>query len=222
MTPHTAWPSDHRRSAPPGQARRTSIRLAVQATDPLVASGLVAMLRPTPGLDIVEQVHEADVLMAVPDNGLHNLVTQISPDTRLVLIADDLRQAELWTAIEHGLVVLVPRAEAATKSRLLRAIADAREGRGDLPAHQLGTVLQALKHLQENTLAPRDLTLSGLSLRETEVLRLLADGMDTAEIAERLIYSERTVKNVLHNMLSRLNLRNRAHAVAYALRHGLI
>jgi DNA-binding NarL/FixJ family response regulator len=55
-----------------------------------------------------------------------------------------------------------------------------------------------------------------------EVLRLVADGLDTTEVAGRLCYSERTVKNVLHDVTTRLRLRNRTHAVAYALRHGLI
>ncbi|MGW6449802.1 response regulator transcription factor [Lentzea sp. NPDC055074] len=220
MTSHLAWPSDPHRSATLAQARRTSIRLSVQATDPLVSTGLVAMLRSTPGLDLVDDVTDADVIVAVPEADLHTILTKAA--ARLVLIADDLRQSELWTAIEHGLIVLVSRAEATNRARLLRAIGDAHDGRGDLPAHQLGMVLQGLKHLQENTLAPRDLTFSGLSPRETEVIRMLAEGKDTGEIAEQLIYSERTVKNVLHNMLSRLNLRNRTHAVAYALRHGLI
>jgi DNA-binding NarL/FixJ family response regulator len=55
-----------------------------------------------------------------------------------------------------------------------------------------------------------------------EVLRLLADGLDTSEIAHKLAYSERTVKNVVHDVTTRLQLRNRSHAVAYALREGLI
>ena len=54
------------------------------------------------------------------------------------------------------------------------------------------------------------------------MLRLVADGYDTAEIAQQLAYSERTVKNVLHDVTTRLQLRNRSHAVAYALREGLI
>jgi DNA-binding NarL/FixJ family response regulator len=54
------------------------------------------------------------------------------------------------------------------------------------------------------------------------VLRLVADGLDTAEIATKLSYSQRTIKNILHDITSRLHLRNRSHAVAYALRHGLI
>ncbi|MGW5645795.1 helix-turn-helix domain-containing protein [Saccharopolyspora sp. NPDC003752] len=180
------------------------------------------MLRPTFGIDLVADCAEAEVTVAVTDDsGLHNLLSNITV-SRLVLIADDLRHAELLTAIEHGLIVLVPRREMTTKTRLLQAISDACEGRGDLPAQQLGAVLQGMKQLQEITLGPRDLKLSGLSSREIEVFRLLADGLDTGEIAEKLMYSERTVKNVLHGLMSRLGLRNRAHAVAYALRHGLI
>lgn len=62
----------------------------------------------------------------------------------------------------------------------------------------------------------------GLRDREIAVLRLVAEGMDTAEIARRLAYSERTVKNILHDVTTRLELRNRSHAVAYALREGFI
>ncbi|PZS33496.1 MAG: helix-turn-helix transcriptional regulator, partial [Pseudonocardiales bacterium] len=63
---------------------------------------------------------------------------------------------------------------------------------------------------------------SGVSDREAQVLRLVADGFDTAHIARQLSYSERTVKNVLHDVTARLQLRNRSHAVAYALRAGII
>ena len=54
------------------------------------------------------------------------------------------------------------------------------------------------------------------------MLRLVAEGLDTGEIAKELAYSERTIKNVIHDVTSRLNLRNRSQAVAYALREGLI
>jgi DNA-binding NarL/FixJ family response regulator len=46
--------------------------------------------------------------------------------------------------------------------------------------------------------------------------------LDTTEIAGKLSYSERTIKNVYYGMTARLNLRNRPHAVAYALRRGMI
>lgn len=58
--------------------------------------------------------------------------------------------------------------------------------------------------------------------RETRVLTLLAEGSDTREIARRLNYSERTVKSIIGDITTRFGLRNRSHAVAYALRAGLI
>jgi DNA-binding NarL/FixJ family response regulator len=82
--------------------------------------------------------------------------------------------------------------------------------------------MDQVSRLHDQVLAPRGLTFSGLSEREVDVLRLVADGCDTAEIARSLCYSERTVKNVIHDVTSRLRLRNRSHAVAYAMRQGLI
>ena len=82
--------------------------------------------------------------------------------------------------------------------------------------------MRQVGQLQRQVLAPRGLTFSGLTERETSVLRLLAQGCDTAEVGRRLFYSERTVKNIIHDVTSRLELRNRAHAVAYAIREGLI
>jgi DNA-binding NarL/FixJ family response regulator len=54
------------------------------------------------------------------------------------------------------------------------------------------------------------------------VLQLFADGLTTREVARQMCYSERTIKNVLQDLTIRLNVRNRTHAVAYAVRHGWI
>ena len=61
-----------------------------------------------------------------------------------------------------------------------------------------------------------------LTHREFDVLRLLADGSTTREIAERLSYSERTIKNIVRSLLEKLNCRTRAHAVALAARQGVV
>lgn len=66
------------------------------------------------------------------------------------------------------------------------------------------------------------MSLSTLTAREADMLRLVSEGLDTAEIARKTSYSERTVKNVLSEIITRLHLRNRTHAVGYALRNGLI
>ena len=61
-----------------------------------------------------------------------------------------------------------------------------------------------------------------LSSRDLNVLRLLSHGCSTAEIADDLAYSESTIKNIIHDLVGQLGARNRAHAVAMAIRHGVI
>ncbi|MFB6805932.1 response regulator transcription factor [Streptomyces sp. NPDC056387] len=61
-----------------------------------------------------------------------------------------------------------------------------------------------------------------LTARQTAVLTLMAEGHGNAVIARTLSCSEHTVKNVIYELMSRLQARNRAHAVARAVRHSLI
>jgi DNA-binding NarL/FixJ family response regulator len=61
-----------------------------------------------------------------------------------------------------------------------------------------------------------------LTDREQQVLSLIAAGHPTREVAQELCYSERTVKNVLHDVVTKLNARSRSQAVAHAVREGLI
>jgi DNA-binding CsgD family transcriptional regulator len=61
-----------------------------------------------------------------------------------------------------------------------------------------------------------------LSEREYDVLRMLAEGEGTRGIAQRLSYSERTVKTIVRDLLVKMNCKTRAHAVALAARQGMI
>jgi DNA-binding NarL/FixJ family response regulator len=67
-----------------------------------------------------------------------------------------------------------------------------------------------------------DAGVAPLNSREQEVLRLIADGHGTREVAAALSYSERTIKNILHDVATKLGARSRSHAVAHAVRAGLI
>ena len=61
-----------------------------------------------------------------------------------------------------------------------------------------------------------------LTQREIQVLQLAADGLSNKEIGERLVISEKTVKNHTSNIFSKLQVNDRTQAVLYALRKGLI
>jgi DNA-binding NarL/FixJ family response regulator len=88
-----------------------------------------------------------------------------------------------------------------------------------------GVVTSELLHELLDGLAPNDYekaSAARLSDREQQVLSLIADGHPTREVAQQLCYSERTVKNVLHDVVTKLGARSRSQAVAHAVREGLI
>ncbi|MFF3957458.1 response regulator transcription factor [Streptomyces sp. NPDC001890] len=141
--------------------------------------------------------------------------------SRTVLVVTDIDEQKLVSAAECGVTGVVKRAES-TPEHLLEVIRTVAQDGGCVPPDLLGQLLTEVGRLQKQVLGPRGLHFTGLSAREVDVLRLVAEGYDTADIATKLSYSERTIKNVLHSVMTRLQLRNRTHAVAYAMRQGLI
>lgn len=198
------------------------------AADPLSRAGLQGQLRFEPRLRLLSEEHvdvatigvvAADSVDAPTIDVLRRL--NRLGCSRIVLIVADLHDAGLVTAIDAGVCAVLRRAEASAE-KIADLAGKVARGEAALPADLLARLLRSLSQLQSTVLAPRGLRLTGLSDREAAVLRLVADGMDTDEIARTLNYSSRTVKNILHDITTRFQLRNRSHAVAYALREGLI
>lgn len=190
----------------------TAVTVAVLGSDPVDRRGAVAWLGACPGITPVapDDLARADVVLVIAGQvgeetlSLMRRAAAQAPgrELRFVLVCDAIGEPQLLRALGTGMVSVLPGQEA-EHERLTRALVNAREGRAELPG-------------------PHGLTSAGLFTREVDVLRLLADGYDTREVAKRLNYSERTVRNIIHGVLTRLNLRNRTHAVAYALRTGAI
>ncbi|WEO99445.1 LuxR C-terminal-related transcriptional regulator [Streptomyces sp. FXJ1.172] len=214
------------RTAPEDRPRRVSV--AVYAQDLVLRIGVVHQLRQRPEVELVDEA-EADgartslvVVDAVDDEVIALLERlQRNPGTRTGLVVGTFETAALQRVIECGVAAVLRRAEA-DQDRLLHLVLAMAKGEGVLPGDLLGKLLTHVGGLQRSALDPRGLALSTLTAREADMLRLVAEGFDTAEIAQKTAYSERTVKNVLHEITTRLQLRNRAHAVGYALRNGLI
>lgn len=206
---------------------RERIPIYVSACDPLSRDGVASQLRGH-GVELVDErgLNPDVVAVVVVDEMDDQAVGEIRSLRRrgvdhVVVVATRLDDAGLLAAAEAGASGVLRRAQAGPAS-LLACIRSAAAGEGSLPPDLLGRLLGQVGRLQRQVLAPRGLTFSGLTDREVRVLRLLAEGFDTAEVGRQLYLSERTVKNVVHDVTSRLNLRNRTHAVAYALRQGLI
>jgi DNA-binding NarL/FixJ family response regulator len=204
------------------------IAVAVRAQDSITRAGLVSQLAHRHEVQVVD-VDDAvaggvTVVLAdeVDDATIRAVRTARVGDTnRVVLVVTRLTEGDLLSAVEAGASSVLRRSEA-TPDRVVDAVRVASSGAAAMSPDLLGQLLDHVGRLQRDVLTQRGLRFSGLTEREVRVLRLMADGLDTGEIGQRLFYSERTVKNIVHDITSRLHLRNRTHAVAYALRQGFI
>ncbi len=224
-----------REPAPAGPRHRASrsrlpdrVTVAVYAADPVLRVGVVQQLRQRPEIDLLDDA-DADgarvslVVVDTVDDDVAALLNRLrhNTGTRTGLVVGTLGSGALQRVIESGVAAVLRRAEA-DQDHLVHLVLAAANGEGVLPGDLLGELLSHMGSLQRSALDPRGASLSTLTTREAGMLRLVAEGLDTAEIARKTSYSERTVKYVLHEITTRLQLRNRAHAVGYALRNGLI
>ncbi|OXM52931.1 helix-turn-helix transcriptional regulator [Amycolatopsis alba] len=194
------------------------LRVALYTADPLTRAGLIGMLAQTTGLEVVPSGGRgADVLVAAEDPVDHELPVlrrAVSEQGALpgVLIAGPLPPSGHRSAATAGVRSLLPH-RAVRPDRLIAEVVAARS---------------AVKTSAGRLAAGYDALVGGpcgasrFRERELRVLRLIAEGKDTAEIGEAMGYSQRTIKNILHQAQRRLALRNRAQAVAEAIRSGLI
>jgi DNA-binding NarL/FixJ family response regulator len=208
--------------------RRTSV--AVVACDPVTGAGVASQLRFRPELEVLGAGARGgavpDVVVVVTDEVDDERVRQVRTATRagarVVLVASNLSGPSLLEAVDAGATAVLRRRDA-TVEQLAAAVRGAARGDGMMPPDLLGKLMQQVTVARPDDAAGASArTFGGLTQRELRVLRLLADGYTTSEIAAELAYSERTIKNAIQAMTARLQLRNRSHAVAYAVRQGLI
>ena len=203
------------------------IPVLVRGLDPISESGVSAQLRPRPEVTVVDTADGPAAVAVVVAESVDDAALRLVREIRghgvrqVVLIVSRIEDKELLTAIGGGVCGVVRRAEA-TPERLVSAVSSAHAKGGVLSPQLVGRLMDQVSRLQNQVLAPRGIELSGLSEREGEVLRMIALGMEVGEIARKLSYSERTIKNTLHDVLCRFQLRNRAQAVAFAIREGMI
>ena len=143
-----------------------------------------------------------------------------SPHTRVIILTSFGEEDKVMPAIRAGaqgyLLKDIPPDE------LVQAVREVHLGRVQLHP-EVAKKLMAAVAANEEPPARRAAATSedGLTEREHEVLRLIADGMNNHDIAEKLVISEKTVKTHVSSILGKLHLDDRTQAAVYALRHGL-
>ncbi|MFJ6215468.1 response regulator transcription factor [Streptomyces sp. NPDC092296] len=199
----------------------------VVALDPVLEAGATSALSSSPDISVVPPDGTARVAVVIVDQVTQQELDLIS-STRtaahrpeVVLVATDLAPAEALRAIAAGARGLLRRREA-SPHRLVRTVLTSAVGDCTVPPDLIDRLLEHGVQAQPQGAARRHATGWGLDDRELAVLRLVADGRETDEIARQLCYSTRTVTTVIRDITQRYRLRNRAHAVAYALRAGLL
>jgi DNA-binding NarL/FixJ family response regulator len=202
------------------------VALALYAADPITAEGVLSFLSSVPQQVSVLPEHreaEAEVLLLLADQVTDNLLARMrcrtSTPISCVLVANAISDAQLVRAIGHGLTGFLPRQQV-TLQDVVDAVRSSRSGRTQLPNCSVDSLVEHFRRTQQNLSGAA--VPWGLTEREVAVLRLLAEGMDTAEMAARLSYSERTIKHIIHGVITRLGVRNRTHAVAHAIRADVL
>jgi DNA-binding NarL/FixJ family response regulator len=203
------------------------VRVAVQASDAFTHVAITRYLETCPEIELLPsgRRQEADVVVLAPERLSPRVLTdmraQAGSDQTAVLLVNEISETDLLTAAETRVMTVLPR-HAATDERLLRSVLTAAAGKAMTSAELVGGLLGQIEELRRDGVTLRGVGTAGLSPREVEVLRLMSEGLDTGEIAQQLCYSQRTVKNIVYGLTTRLRLRNRPHAVAYAMRAGVI
>jgi DNA-binding NarL/FixJ family response regulator len=137
----------------------------------------------------------------------------------VIVCTSDCSQENVLAAMQAGAIGFL-RKDTLTMEGLSAAVQAAASGAGVVTPELLGSIVKsAAAGSNGSNGRPHSAKLTD---REQQVLALIAAGHPTREVAQELCYSERTVKNVLHDVVTKLNARSRSQAVAFAVREGLI
>ncbi|MFG2910609.1 response regulator [Kitasatospora sp. NPDC048286] len=219
-------------------------RVLVADDQTVVREGIVMLLGLLPGIEVVGAAGDGEEAVALverhhPDVVLMDLrmprcdgveatrrIRAAHPETEVVVLTTYADDDSLFPALQAGARGYLTKDAGAEE--IARAIADVRSGAAGLSPQVQLRLLERLseqptgsgKTAERPAARPGELP-DGLTVREAEVLALIAEGLSNAEIARRLFVSPATVKTHINNLFAKTAVRDRAQAVAYAFRHGI-
>jgi len=205
-----------------------AIRVLIVDDHPVVRAGLANVLGAESDIDIVGEARDGVeaidkalelqpdvILMDILMPGCSGVEAMIAireklPSTRVVMLTFSEREEDVFKAVRFGARGYLLKSSSIDD--ILAAIRQVAEGQAILSPYIAGKLLEEFRREQSAPLSPR----------EMEVLKLVGEGLTNCQIAERLVVTPGTVKTYLQRILEKLHLGNRAEAMAYAMRRGLI
>ncbi len=143
-------------------------------------------------------------------------ITDHCPDTKVIMLTSYAEDEMLFSAIRAGAAGYVLKQIGGED--LVRAIEAVGRGEALLDPAVTQRVFQEVRKAAREEEAS---AFSDLTQQEMHVLKLVSEGRTNRQIAEMLYLGEGTVRNYVSSILSKLNVRNRAEAAAYAVEHNL-
>lgn len=211
------------------------IRVVVADDQTVVREGLVLLLETVPGIAVIGQAADGEAAVNLvrdeqPDVVLMDLgmprcdgveatrrIQADHPHTKVVVLTTYAEDELIVRALNAGALGYLTKA--ATRDEIGRALHAAARGQAVLDAEVQRSLLRAATS-DRAPAAKAEQPSDGLTIREIEVLRLVATGHRNRDIARRLFVSEATVKTHINRIFAKTGSQDRAQAVRYAYEHG--
>jgi PAS domain S-box-containing protein len=227
-----------RLEASPGggrDGRDRDVRVLLVEDHTAVREAIAAMFEREPGFEVVGQaaslaqarelLEDVDVAvldLGLPDGDGGDLIKdlrEVNPRAQALVLSANLDRSDIARAIHRGAAGAVNKtahlAEVVDSVRRLKA------GEMLLPLEEVVELLRYAGHQREEERTDRQ-AIERLTRREREVLQLLAEGLDSQTIADRLHITMRTERNHIANILAKLDVHSQLQAVVFALRYGIV
>jgi len=143
-------------------------------------------------------------------------IKNISPRTQIVVLTSYHEDEHIFPALQAGALSYILKD--VKMDELAEAVKKADRGEAVLSPHVAARVIFEVQSNEEDEFNP----LSDLTIREMEILKLIAEGSNNNEIAKQLVISMHTVKGHVSNILSKLHLADRTQAAVYAWKKGVV
>jgi NarL family two-component system response regulator LiaR len=207
----------------------TKIRVMIVDDHAVVRSGLGAFLAAADNLELVGEAENGEqavvraksfhpdvILMDLAMPGMDGvtairLIKEQDPSVQIIALTSFQEELMVQNAMKAGAIGYLMKN--VTTRELETAIRAAKEGRMTLSPEAAQALVRAIQHDSET---------DSLTGREKEILKLMVEGLNNAEIAERIVVSLSTVKYHVSNILSKLGVDNRVAAIALAIQKKMV